>query len=112
MATVTDHLQMQVLQMDSKFQKACGQVLVLNNFLRQQQIRYDRAARDNLRTYRYALRLRLCTVEGLRNSLYEYATMKADEIEPLQEEEMRKLGTEPVILYDVVSDGDSDMESD
>ena len=61
--------------------------------------------------YRYALRLRLCTVEGLRNSLYEYATMKADEIEQL-EEEMRKLGTEPVILYDVVSDGDSDMESD
>ena len=111
MATVTDHLQMQVLQMDSKFQKACGQVLVLNNFLRQLQIRYDRAARDNLWTYRYAVRLRLCTVEGLRNSLYEYATMKADEIEQL-EEEMRKLGTEPVILYDVVSDGDSDMESD
>ena len=37
--------------------------------------------------------------------------MKADEIEQL-EEEMRKLGTKPVILYDVVSDGDSDMESD
>ena len=111
MATVTDHLQMQVLQMDSKFQKTCGQVLVFNNFLRQLQIRYDRAARDNLRTYRYALRLRLCTVEGLRNTLDEYATMKADEIEQL-EEEMRKLGTEPVILYDVVSGGDSDMESD
>ena len=46
-----------------------------------------------------------------KNSLYEYATMKADEIKQL-EEEMRKLGTEPVILYDVVSDGDSDMESD
>ena len=46
-----------------------------------------------------------------KNSLYEYATMKADEIEQL-EEEMRKLGTEPVILYDVVSDGDSNMESD
>ena len=48
--------------------------------------------------------------EGLRNSLYEYATMKADEIEQL-EEGMRKLGTEPVILYHVVSDGDRDMES-
>ena len=46
-----------------------------------------------------------------KNSLYEYATMKADEIEQL-EEEMRKLGTEPVILYDVVSDGDNDMDSD
>ena len=77
MATVTDHLQMQVLQMDSKSQNACGQVLVLNKFLRQLQIRYDRAARDNLRTYRYALRLRLCTVEGLRSSLYEYAYHKS-----------------------------------
>jgi len=111
MASPSDLLQVQVLQMDSKFQKACEQVLVLNNMLRELQIRYDRAARDNLRTYRYALRLRLCTVEGLRNTLYEYVTQKADDIEQM-EEEMRKMGTEPVILYDVISDSENDMESD
>ena len=111
MASTTDILQVQVLQMDAKFQKACEQVLVLNNMLKELQIRYDRAARDNLRTYRYALRLRLCTVEGLRNTLYDYVTQKADDIEQM-EEEMRKMGAEPVIIYDVVSDTESNMESD
>ena len=65
MATSTEFLQTQILHLDSIFQKACNQVLVLNNFLRELQTRYDRASRDNLRTYRYALRLRLCTVEAL-----------------------------------------------
>ena len=69
MASAADILQVQVLKMDAKFQKACEQVLVLNNMVKEPQIRYDRAARDNLRTYRYALRLRLCTVEGLRNTI-------------------------------------------
>ena len=91
MASTADILQVQVLKMDAKFQKACEQVLVLNNMMKELQIRYDRAARDNLRTYRYALRLRLCTVEGLRNTLYDYVTQKADDIEQM-EEEMRNLG--------------------
>ena len=74
MASTADILQ--VLKMDAKFQKACEQVLVLNNMVKEPQIRYDIAARDNLRTYRYALRLRLCTVEGLRNTLYDYVAQK------------------------------------
>ncbi len=111
MASQTDMLQVEILQMDAKFQKACGQVLLLNDFVKQLQIRYDRAARDNLKTYRYALRLRLCTVEGLRNTLYEYATIKADEIEQM-EERLRQMGQEPVIIYDLDSEAESDMESD
>ena len=111
MASTADILQVQVLKMDAKFQKACEQVLVLNNMMKELQIRYDRAARDNLRTYRYALRLRLCTVEGLRNTLYDYVTQKADDIEQM-EEEMRNLGCEPIIIYDVVSDSESDTRSD
>ena len=95
MASTADILQVQVLKMDAKFQKACEQVLVLNNMMKELQIRYDRAARDNLRTYRYAFRLRLCTVEGLRNTLYDYVTQKADDIEQM-EEEMRNLGAEPI----------------
>ena len=111
MASIADILQVQVLKMDAKFQKACEQVLVLNNMMKKLQIRYDRAARDNLRTYRYALRLRLCTVEGLRNTLYDYVTQKADDIEQM-EEEMRNLGAEPIIIYDVVFDSESDTQSD
>ena len=111
MASTADILQVQVLKMDAKFQKACEQVLVLNNMMKELQIRYDRAARDNLRTYHYALRLRLCTVEGLRNTLYDYVTQKADDIEQM-EEEMRNLGAEPITIYDVVSDSESDTQSD
>ena len=79
MASTADILQVQVLKMDVKFQKACEQVLVLNNMMKELQIPYDRAARDNLRTYSYALRLRLCTVEGLRNTLFDYVTQKTDD---------------------------------
>ena len=111
MASTADILQVQVLKTDAKFQKACEQVLVLNNMMKELQIRYDRAARDNLRTYRYALRLRLCAVEGLQNTLYDYVTQKADDIEQM-EEEMRNLGTKPIIIYDVVSDSESDTQSD
>ena len=111
MATSTEFLQTQILHLDSIFQKACNQVLLLNNFLRQLQIRYDRASRDNLRTYRYALRLRLCTVEGLRNTLYEYATQQASKIEKM-EDEMRKMGQEPMVLYDLVAEESDDVDSD
>ena len=80
MATSTEFLQTLILHLDSIFQKACNQVLVLNNFLRELQARYDRSSRDNLRTYRYALGLRLCTVEGIRNTIYEYATKQASKL--------------------------------
>ena len=108
MATSTEFLQTQILHLDFIFQKACNQVLLLNNFLRQLQIRYDRASRDNLRTYRYALRLRLCTVEGLRNTLYEYATQQASKIEKM-EVDMRKMGQEPMVLYDLVAEESDDV---
>ena len=111
MATSTEFLQTQFLNLDSIFQKACNQVLVLNNFLRELQTCYDRASRDNLRTYRYALRLRLCTVEGIRNTIYEYATKQASKIEKM-EDEMRKMGQEPTVLYDLVSEESDYVDSD
>jgi len=87
-----------ILQKDSKFQSACAQVLLLNNLVQELQTRYDRAVQDNRRQYRYTLRLRLCTVEGLRNMYYEYACQSADEIEAL-EDTMRQLGVEPMPIY-------------
>ena len=111
MAASTEFLQTQILHLDSIFQKSCNQVLLLNNFLRQLQIRYDRASRDNLRTYRYALRLRLCTVEGLRNTLYEYATQQASKVQKM-EDDMRKMGQEPMVLYDLVAEESDDVDSD
>ena len=112
--TFTDdpsHLQQQIIEMDTKFRKACSQVLLLNSLLKSFQSRYDRAAKDNLRTYRYHLRLRLCTSEGVRNAFYEYATQMADRIETM-ESRLEQMGIQPVALYpEVDSDPDvSDME--
>lgn len=90
-----------ILQKDSKFQRACAQVLLLNNMVQELQTRYDRAVVQNSRQYRYTLRLRLCTVEGLRNMYYEYACQSADEIEVL-EDTMRQLGVEPMPIYGTV----------
>lgn len=66
-------IQALILQKDGKFQRACAQVLLLNNMVQDLQTRYDRAVAQNMRQYRYTLRLRLCTVEGLRN-MYTMST--------------------------------------
>ena len=94
--------------MDTKFRKACSQVLLLNSLLNCFQSRYDRAAKDNLRTYRYHLRLRLCTSEGVRNAFYEYATQMADRIETM-ESRLEQMGIQPVALYPEV-DSDQSVE--
>ncbi len=98
MYSITESLQGEIYHEDAKFQRACSQVLLLNNFVQVLQTRYDRAVKDSQRTYRYTLRLRLCTVEGIRNMYYEYATTMADKIEAL-ENKMRELGVEPAIIY-------------
>lgn len=98
----TDSLQAEIYSEDEKFQRACYQVIVLTNVVLELQTRYDRAVEVNLRTARYYLRLRLTTVEGIRNMFYEYASVLADKIDSL-EIRMRNLGVEPAIIYPMAS---------
>lgn len=98
MSIIAESLQAEIYHEDAKFQRACSQVLVLNNFVQDLQKRYDRAVKENNRFYRYTLRLRLCSVEGIRNMYYEYAQATADKIEGM-EDKMRELGVEPAIIY-------------
>lgn len=46
--------------------------------------RYEKASRENHRSFRYSLRLRMAVTEGVRNMYYEYAANKADEITHLR----------------------------
>ena len=71
--------------MQTKFQNACSQVILLNNSIQDTQIRYDRALHDNHRSFRYMLRLRLMSLEGARNMFYEYASRKAEQLDSMQE---------------------------
>lgn len=63
-----------------RFRRACEQVVLLNNKLKELQVRYDRAKLAELRSFRYNIRLRMSGVEGVRNAYYEYARQKADKV--------------------------------
>ena len=93
-------------QTNKKFKRACQVVVLLNNKLDGLQQRYNRARRDDRRSFRYNIRLRLCTIEGSRNMFYEYASQRADEMEELQDQLM----TSEDDFYS--SDGSASTDSD
>ena len=71
---------------ERRFRRACQQIILLNQKLGDLQKRYRSAKKENLRTFRYSLRLRLAVVEGLRNMYYDYAHEKADQVAVLRKE--------------------------
>ncbi|KAK6178891.1 hypothetical protein SNE40_011376 [Patella caerulea] len=68
-------LKVTLSETEYRFRRACEQVILLNNKLQDLQVRYDRAKRDELRPFRYNIRLRMSVAEGVRN-----AHQKADEV--------------------------------
>ena len=85
-----------LVEIQRRFQRACRQIIMLNNRLTELNRRYGAARRENLRPFRYTLRLRLAVVEGMRNVYYDYAHQKADEMAALRKE----LFGEHVIVID------------
>jgi mitochondrial fission protein ELM1 len=71
---------------ERRFRRACEQIVQLNHKLDALQSRYLKAKRDNMKTNRYNLRLRLAVAEGLRNMYYDYAHQKAEAVAKLREE--------------------------
>lgn len=67
----------------TKFRRACRQIVLLNNQLSDLWIRYQRADKRNRRSFRYTTRLRLCTLEGVRDRFYEFMTREQSEIQRL-----------------------------
>lgn len=88
----SDTLVRKIRDVNRRFRKACDQIILLNNQIEALQLRYDRAMKANRRSFRYSLRLRLATLEGVRNMYYEYATRQADELEELQNELIEEAG--------------------
>ena len=73
-----------IKDLNRKFRLCCNQLVRINNLIEDVEIRYNRSQAENRRSYRYILRLKLCTLEGVRNVFYEYAYAKADELEKMQ----------------------------
>ena len=87
---------------ERRFKRACEQIVQLNYSLDSLQQRYNKAKKDNHRSFRYSLRLKIAVVDGMRNMYYDYAHKKAESITDLR----RELFGEVV---DIVS-GDQDIE--
>ena len=73
-ATIIHRIQ----KLNKKFQLACSQIVLLNNNIDEITVRHRRAAGDNRKSYGYTLRLRLVTLEGIRNQFHKYAARMAD----------------------------------
>ncbi|VDI26918.1 Hypothetical predicted protein [Mytilus galloprovincialis] len=71
---------------ENKFRKACEQIKLITRRLNLLQIRYDKAKRDDMKSFRYTLRLQLATTEGVRNMFYEYAVKQATQVGRLKRE--------------------------
>ena len=68
---------------ETKFRKACIQIVLLNKQLEDFKDWYSKAKEDNFRSFRYNLRLKLAIIEGVRNMYYDYAYMKAEKVAAL-----------------------------
>ena len=71
---------------ERRFKRACEQIVQLNYSLDALQQRYTKAKKDNNRSFRYSLRLRIAVVDGMRNMYYDYAHKKAETIAELRQE--------------------------
>ena len=81
---ITSDVQTKLHDAEKSFRKACEQIVQLNRRLDEMAKRYDKASKENHRSFRYSLRLRMAVTEGVRNMYYEYASNKADEITNLR----------------------------
>ena len=91
------------------FRRACSQVILLNHKIEATKTRYDRARAVKRLSFRYTNRLKLTSLEGVRNLIYEHASAKCEEIEGLQAKLMELTGG----VYDFSSEDEStSSESD
>ena len=104
----------QIRDLNRKFRLSCSQLILINNLIDETEVRYNRSQAVNRRSYRYILRLKLCTLEGVRNQFYEYAYAAADKLEKMQLDLYNKTGIAWNDTLAVESDGedsDGDEES-
>ena len=88
------------------FRRACSQVILLNHQIEGAKARYDRARTGRRLSFRYSNRLKLTSLEGVRNLIYEYACVKCEEIEGLQAKLRQLTGG----IYDFAESDESESE--
>ena len=69
---------------ERKFRRSCDQIVLLNEQLSACHFRYKKARKDEQKSHRYPLRLRLAVIEGVRNMFYDYAYRQAAEAKQMR----------------------------
>ena len=75
-----------LVENERRFKRACVHIVQLNYSLDALQQRYNKAKKDNHKSFRYSLRLRIAVVDGMRNMYYDYAHKKAEVVVELRQE--------------------------
>lgn len=77
------YLQEKLNDAQLKFEKACQQIVLLDQKIKDLEVRYKRALKNKKNSFRYNLRLRLSVVTGVKMMYHHYASTKADELHRL-----------------------------
>ena len=102
-----------IRDLNRKFRLSCSQLLLLNNLIDETEVHYNRSKAENRHSYRYILRMKLHTLERVRNLFYEYAYEVADKLETMQLELYRRTGIKWNETLAVESEGeDCDSEEE
>ena len=105
--TVKDEIY-RIRDLNKKFRLSCTQLIHINSLIEDVETRYNRSQAENRRSYRYILRFKLCSLEGVRNMFYEYAYAQADQLEDIQMDLFNRTG----IAWNEDLAQDSDIEAE
>lgn len=71
--------------LENSFRKSCEQIQIVNRYITALHRRYNKAKNEEHRSFRYSLRLRLATAEGVISMYLDYAHKKAREVAALRQ---------------------------
>lgn len=77
------YFQEKLIDAQAKFEKACRQIVLLDQKIKDLEVRYKRAVKHKKNSFRYNLRLRLSVVTGVKMMYHHFASTKADELHRL-----------------------------
>ncbi|KAL4219036.1 hypothetical protein ACF0H5_021619 [Mactra antiquata] len=103
------YLQEKLNDAQSKFEKACHQIVLLDQKIKDLEVRYKRAVKNRKNSFRYNLRLRLSAVTGVKMMYHHYASTKADELHRLHRQRHAVVRSNAVESTDTSSDPREDV---
>ena len=75
-----------LMHCERRFKRACEQIVLLNYKLSDLFFRYDKAIKENQRSFKYSLRLKISVLEGVIHRYADYVQENAHIIEDLRRE--------------------------